>query len=234
MANSYAFNVSAGSPARNPMALSDLVDEHSGVPEAGLHPRFTCRFCGQPHRAVMLAPRQRAQCTRCGLTLAKGARFGSETTAALVTTALILAVPALILPFVTVGKLGSERVGHLLSGARALWMEDMQLLSLWVLLCAGLLPILLLGLLAIITLLARFFKPTPWEKVVRRLVVAIAPWAMPEVYLLGVLVALTKLGSLVDVKMGPGFWCYAAMSVLVLLAWRNFYLGPDAREHFRT
>jgi paraquat-inducible protein A len=216
------------------MVLSDLVDEHSGAPEAGLHPRFTCRFCGQIHRAVTLAPRQRAQCTRCGLTLAKGTRFSADTTVAFVATALILSVPALTLPFITVGKLGSERVGHLSSGARALWQYDMQLLSLWVLLCAGLLPILLLGLLAALTLPPRFSKLTPWIKVLRQLAVAIAPWAMPEVYLLGVLVALTKLGSLVDVKIGPGFWCYATMSVLVLLAWRSFYLGPDAKGSSQT
>ena len=232
--NSFARTVSVGRPARHPMALSDLVDEHSGAPEAGLHPRFTCRFCGQTHRAVALRTRQRAQCARCGLTLAKGSRFGSETTPALVTTALILAVPALTLPFVTVGKLGSERVGHLFSGARALWSEDMQLLSLWIVLCAGLLPVMMLCLLAMLTLPASFSKPAPWVSVVRRVLVAIAPWAMPEVYLLGVLVALTKLGSLVDVKIGPGFWCYAAMSVLGLLAWRTFYLGHDAKGATRT
>lgn len=216
------------------MALSDLVDEHSGAPEAGLHPRFACRFCGHTHRSVVLAPRQRAQCTRCGLTLATGSRFGRDTAAALITTALILAVPALALPFITVGKLGSERVGHFFSGARALWTENMPLLSLWVLLCAGLLPIVLLGLLATLELLTRFSKPAPWTKSIRRLAVAIAPWAMPEVYLLGVLVALTKLGSLVDVKIGAGFWCYAAMSVLTLLAWRNFHLGPNSKGAART
>lgn len=212
------------------MSLPDLVDEHSGAPEAGLHPRFTCRFCGQPHRSVPLKARQRAQCSRCGLTLAKGSRFGNDTTAALVVTALMLSIPALALPFVTVGKLGSERTGYLLSGARALWLENMPLLSLWVWLCAALLPVVLLGLLATLTLPARFSKTAPQTRLLRRLAVAIAPWTMPEVYLLGVLVALTKLGSLVDVKMGPGFWCYAAMSVLGLLAWRNFYLGPDADE----
>jgi paraquat-inducible protein A len=199
-----------------------------------LHPRFACRFCGQTHRTVVLAPRQRAQCTRCGQTLATGSRFGSDTAAALTTTALILAIPAATLPFITVGKLGSERVGYFFSGARALWVENMPLLSLWVLLCAGLLPIVLLGLLAALELLTRFSRPTPWTKNIRKLAVAIAPWAMPEVYLLGVLVALTKLGSLVDVKIGAGFWCYAAMSVLTLLAWRNFHLGPNSKRPART
>ncbi len=216
------------------MALSDLVDEHSGAPEPGLHPRFTCRFCGQTHRAVILKPRQRAQCTRCGLTLAKGSRFGNDTTAAFAATALVLALPALTLPFVTVGKLGSERVGNLFAGARALWSENMPLLSVWVMLCAALLPVALLGLLAALTIPPRFYASFPQTKLLRRLAVAIAPWAMPEVYLLSVLVALTKLGSLVDVKMGPGFWCYAAMSVLAILAWRNFHLGPDSDEKLHS
>jgi paraquat-inducible protein A len=215
------------------MSVFEHPDESLGAPEAGLHPRFTCRFCGQAHRAVKLAPRQKALCERCGLILAKGSRFGKHTSPALLATALVLAVPAMTLPFVTVGKLGSERIGHLFSGARALWFEDMRLLGLWVALCAGLLPIGLLGLLAIATLQTRFAKSDQIARSITRVAVALAPWAMPEVYLLGVLVALTKLGSLVDVHIGPGFWCYAAMSVLVLLCWRNFHLGPPLDEESR-
>jgi paraquat-inducible protein A len=196
------------------------------VHEAGLQPRFTCRYCGHEHRAVALKPYQKALCTRCGLALAKGTRFGSDSTVALIITAVIVAVPAFFLPFVTVSKLGSGRTGHLLAGARALWMEDMQLLSIWVALCACIAPFLMLASLAVLTLPPRFGQRWPWTGWLRRAAIAMEEWSMPEVYVLAVLVALTKLGSLVDVKIEPGFWCYATMSLLLLLSWRNFRLGP--------
>ena len=201
--------------------------EKAGAPEAGLHPRFTCRYCGHEHRAVTLRPYQRASCVQCGLALAKGTRLGSDGTISLIVTALILAGPALFLPFVTLGKLGSHRTGHLLSGARALWTEDMHLLSVWVTLCVGVAPIVMLGALSAVIIPARLGKDWAWTHWLRRTAVALEEWAMPEVYVLGVLVALTKLDSIVDVSVGPGFWCYVAMSILLLLSWRNFRLGPD-------
>ncbi len=201
--------------------------EAAEAPEPGLQPRFTCRYCGHEHRIIHLRPYQKASCVQCGIVLAKGSRFGSDSTVALIVTALILAGPSFYLPFITVGKLGTERTGHLLSGAYALWTEDMRLLAVWTALCAGVVPILMLAALAALTLPPRLGRNWLWANSLRHAAIALEEWAMPEVYVLGVLVALTKLGSLVDVEIGPGFWCYTAMSVLLLLSWRNFRLGAD-------
>jgi paraquat-inducible protein A len=186
--------------------------------------RFTCRLCGCVHRVVPLAPSERALCVQCGSILVKGARFGRDTALAFTVTALLLAIPAGLMPIATVGKLGSERIGSLLTSVTALWNADMRGLAFWVLVCGELAPLFLLGALAGVLVPARLGKSSRAVEPLNRVAHSVQHWAMPEVQVLAVLVAFTKLGSLVDVKIGPGLWCYAAMSVATLMAWRTFEL----------
>ena len=44
------------------------------------------------------------------------------------------------------------------------------------------------------------------------------PWNMIEVFLLGVLVSLLKLGKVADVHFGMGFWAFAALMVCMAAA----------------
>jgi paraquat-inducible protein A len=134
----------------------------------------------------------------------------------------------LILPFVTVSKFGNERISFVITGAEALSARNMHALGTWVAVCAVLAPGLLLGFLLLGCMRDTLNLPAPGTLFASRAVHAIQEWSMPEVHVLAVLVAFFKLGSLVDVDVGAGMYCYAAASVLMLMAWRCFTLAPEA------
>jgi paraquat-inducible protein A len=193
-------------------------------------PQWTCRLCGHAHQPAALAPGDRALCQRCDAVLAKRGRFGADTALAFTITGLVLAAPAALLPFISVAKLNNEHVGFLSTGVSALWADDMRLLAIWVLLCAMLAPILLLGALAGLLIPPKLGRELRGARLLWRTVHALEHWAMPEVHVLAVLVALIKLGSLVHVSIGPGFWCYTALSVVTLMAWRSFDVEIAPRD----
>jgi paraquat-inducible protein A len=190
--------------------------------------RFVCPLCGQEHQPISLAPGERALCRRCNTVMAQGPRFGRDAALVFTVTGLILTIPAFFLPFITAGKFGQVRGGIIFTGVEGFWAHDMRLLAVWVLLCGAVVPVLLLAILAGVLLPERLGWPQRRGETLRWAADAMGYWAIPEVQVLAVLVALIKLGSLVDVTIGAGFWCYAGMSLSLLLAWRSFMLRPSA------
>jgi paraquat-inducible protein A len=183
---------------------------------------LTCHLCGKTHEPVHLAPGETARCSRCDGVLAKGRRWSADAPLVLCVTGLVLALPACIFPFITAGKLGAERVSTLFTGVGALWDNGMRALALLVMLCGGLLPVCLLGVLAALQAPAKIGGWVASPEILARVARGLEHAAIPEVQVLAVLVALMKLGRLVDVSIGPGFWCYCAMSLCLLLAQRSF------------
>ena len=177
-----------------------------------------CAVCGQHHQRVHLKPGEKAECLRCDTVLARGRWMGPEAPLVFAVTGIILAVPACLLPFITAGKLGDKRVSLLFTGVGALWDNGMRTLSMLVLFMGGIVPI---GLLVTLVLL---LAPPPSRRCVldprelARVAAWLERWAIPEVQVLAILVALLKLGSLVDVDIGPGFWCYCAMTLSLIFA----------------
>jgi paraquat-inducible protein A len=189
-----------------------------------------CPECGLEHQPVSLSHGETAHCVQCHSLLEKKGWFGSDASLAFTLTGLLLILPSTLLPFVTVSKLGNERVSFLFTGVQALWADGMHLLAVWVLLCGGMAPIFLLLSLAFLLLPPRLgWKPMQTQRLLKT-ARAVAYWAIPEVQVLAVLVALAKLGHAVHVQLGPGFWCYAALAIMTLLAWRGFELDSSRLE----
>jgi len=188
----------------------------------------TCRICGCEYRPVALAPGERAHCLRCDTVLAHGSRLGPDARLAFTVAGLLLAAPAALLPFITAGKLGDTQTGRVFTGVGGLWRNGMHLLAVWVLLCGTVVPAALLTVLAGLLLPARFGRAPFQPRLLLRAARALSDWAMPEVQVLAVLVALMKLGNLVDLTIGPGFWFYCAATFACLFAWRSFEFGSAA------
>lgn len=157
---------------------------------------------------------------RCASILLRGVRTGPDTALVFSLTGLVLALPAALLPFVSANLSGDERISLLFSGVGRLWDGGTRSLAILVFLCGGLLPLALLATLAGLHLRSRL------GRLLLPVARALEPWAIPEVQVLAVLVAIMKLGSVVDLKIGPGFWCYCAMALSLLIAGHSFAFNP--------
>lgn len=158
--------------------------------------------------------------------MAERGRLGRQAALAFALTGLLLAIPAATLPFVTLGKFGRERTTILSDSFQGLWAHGFAPLGLWVLTCGVIAPIGLLTLLVAVLATDRRPALRSLNQRLRRWAHGVEHWAMPEVQVLGVMVAFFKLGAVVQVFVGPGLWCYGGMSLFTLLAWRRFNLQP--------
>lgn len=161
---------------------------------------------------------ERAYCVDCGSPLPQPNRR-TDAALAYTATALILAVPAVQLPLVTVRKFGTEHASYLWTGVKALWQDGMPLLSVWVALCGIAVPLALLTTLVMLVYVDRADVPEPVQRVWMRAAQALQHWSMPDVQVLAVLVAFVKIGALVQVEPGLGLWFYGAMTLAMLFAW---------------
>ncbi len=192
--------------------------------------QLICPLCGQAHRRQPLGPGQRACCIRCETTLEERARLGPDAALGFALAGLVLAIPSALLPFVILTKVSARRISFLTAGFKGLWFHDMNALGFWVLCCGMLAPFALLLVLVAAVWAERHAAADRFRQL-RQLAGFIEYWAMPEVQILGVMVAFFKLGDVVDVSIGPGLWCYAAASLFTLLAWRHFSLQPQTEWH---
>ncbi|MBO6739565.1 MAG: paraquat-inducible protein A [Phycisphaerales bacterium] len=137
--------------------------------------------------------------------------------AALAVAALLLYPLALWLPVMQIERLGHESHASIWSGTVALLAEGHLFVGLAVLLFSVVAPIgklaLIFGLCVGQGLIARQDQARAY-----RLIEIIGRWGMVDVLLVAILVAVVKLGDLVEVTPGPGVMIFGVVVILSLLA----------------
>jgi len=189
------------------------------------HILLACRDCGQIHGAGTGLPRRRSLlCRRCGAQLWRLSSTGLADPLAFAATAAILLLLANIFPLFEISLTGDRRSGLITSGAVALarYGGGVTAVGILVEMIAVVVPALSLAL--VIGALARLnaaarrgAAPQPWLAAVWRLVRHLRPWSMLDVYLLGAVVAYTRLGQLARVGIAAGGYALAALVLVQVL-----------------
>src|SRR5690242_17066102 len=166
---------------------------------------LSCETCGLAQRVAELPPGTVAECIRCGFPVSSHGR-GVDVTAALALAALVLYIPANIYPILRMEIYGAYSENTVWDGVVSLWQYNEYFVATVVFLTSIVIPLLkLLGLFfLVISVKWGHGRRLRGRTRIYKFIDAIGPWAMLDVFLLAILVALVKLGALGRVTPGPG------------------------------
>jgi paraquat-inducible protein A len=161
-----------------------------------------------------------AACPRCSQTLHTRKRHSLSRTSALVLTAALLAIPANLLPVMTIIKGGVGGPRTIFGGTVELVQNGFWILAVLVFTASIVVP--LVKLVALCILLISTWRSAPrWLELrtkVFRAVSFIGRWSMLDIFATMTLVELARFGWLGSVRPGPGAIAFCAVVVLTMLA----------------
>ncbi|WP_343712423.1 paraquat-inducible protein A [Inquilinus sp.] len=190
-----------------------------------------CHECGLRHAVPALADGTAARCIRCGATLHRFRASSLDHAFAFACTGLVLFLMANFLPFISMEISGRTQTASLVTGVFALYRQGLWELAGVVALTMFVAPLLRLGTLFLVLGGLRLRHPPRWLPQLYRWADLLGPWAMIEVYMLGVFVAYVKLIDLATIVVGPGLYSVGGLMLAIIAAgtsldtetvWREF------------
>jgi len=188
---------------------------------AGLVP---CESC---HLLTRWQPPQRNSdqlCPRCGASLHGRIPNSIMRSWALLIAAMVLYIPANVLPIMTVKSLGTGNPNTILSGIMELIHADMWPIAMVVLIASIVVPLLKISTLSylLISVQRGSIKRRRDRTRLYRLTEAIGRWSMVDIYVVAILVATIQLGNIAQIEAGPAGIPFAGVVILTMLAASSF------------
>lgn len=174
-----------------------------------------CHECCLPHRLPDLPRGAAAYCRRCGALLRKRRGDPWQRTLPLALGAVPLIPVIVLLPFIGLNIGGQQVQTWMFSGPIALRRDGLWELGALVLATSFLIPVIKLFCLVLALLGLGLARPPRAVVPLFHTVGHLGPWAMVEVFLLGLIVAYTKLAGMAEVEIGPAAWALVALMVLM-------------------
>ncbi len=125
---------------------------------------------------------------------------------------------SLTLPFLSLSRGGLSSDISVLDAVFALWRNDMRWLGSLSIALVALVPLTRLLLLVFVLTRLRFrMGVNHYMRVAMRWSERLEPWAMAEIFMIGVVVSLVKISTLANLSAGLAFWSLIGLIVATVL-----------------
>ena len=184
-------------------------------------PKFlSCRVCGQPHRFERLPPGVVASCVRCGTTMARRRRSSIAWTSAFTLAALLLYIPAFSFPILKLTLYGATSDDTVWDGVVMFYRSGEWVMAGIVVMASVVIPLVkLIGLFILATTTQfRWKRARMFRTWLYRAIDVIGRWAMLDVFVVSIWVAVVKLQNLGSVAPGSGLLPFGCVVLLTIMA----------------
>lgn len=175
-----------------------------------------CHGCGK------VQPVDQGRCSRCDATLHLRKPHSLQRTCALTLAAVILYLPANLLPMMRSSGIGGGEERTILGGVALFWEHHAYPIAIVIFVASVAIPIL--KLIAIVTLCLatrRCRRPRAMTRLYR-MTELVGRWSMVDVFVVAILVAVVQLGNLMSIEPGPATVAFAGVVILTMLAAMSF------------
>jgi len=155
-------------------------------------------------------------CSRCGTTISKTYQNSINRVLTLSFTGLLLYLPAMLLPLMTLSSIGFDESGSVLDTCMNFYRNGYYFVAVMVFFTAVVFPFLKLFLPFVISLYIKLNRRPGWLKSGFRFLGHLEEWGMVEVYLLGILITLIKMNDMASIDYNTGFFCFIALVMITM------------------
>jgi paraquat-inducible protein A len=181
-----------------------------------------CHECDLLQREPILPPGGVATCRRCHATLFRHTPDSLDRGLAYTLGAAILFIVANVFPIVGLEVQGNLNASSLYGAVETIWNNDMEGVAALVFATTILIPAVEISLMLYVLLPLKFGRLPGELRPILRILQSVRPWSMTQVFILGVLVALVKLGHLAHVVPGVALWAFGGLILVMTAAIANF------------
>jgi paraquat-inducible protein A len=178
---------------------------------------IACAECDLLLPEVPVPEGSESLCPRCGHGLQEGRPDSVLHAVILSVIGLILLVPAMGMPLLSLSSTGLRHDVSLTHAILALGNNGYWEVATLVAVCALVAPFLNLWLVFTVSTVLQLGAAPAWLPRLLRINHHVREWAMPEVFLMAVLVSVVKLKDMAQLLPGVGLYCFICLMLCTLL-----------------